>query len=463
MLSKLYQNAKSPSDFYRILGYGSERHARCVWSQRYKSKGVSAWQYIGSRSKNGATTSISAYSQQTSANSKNGYEYSVDVCVSPNQFYNWRNTKQLVLFCANWVEIDVAKKGLSQLEEMAVIDDVLSQLAAHGIPPPSACNASGSGGWHLYWIYDPIEAYHWRKPVWKAISKKLTDKLVGNGIWHVDPTATHDPARVLKVPGTLNSKTGRRVVSWVGGPTYTFNELAQSLAVNDEKPEYLTAIPSKMDKPAVTQKTQTALKEKRRVTGRHNIKHWWQRTAWAVESHSRRVGVKEGARDKTAFILYVAYCHTHGDPEAAMNEIKIKNAAFIGLSETELSAYLKTAKKAQYKYRKDTLAVYLENLCIDPAFLYETGITAPLPPEKIKAAQQDAAKSTATKKRTKTEEAIKAALLRLHRAGNTKPTQADIAQETGLSLSTIKRNSALLREHISLGVISSPSIYTPFL
>lgn len=459
MLNQQYTKAASPADFHRELGYGSETHCRCVWSPRYQPKEVSPWQYVGFRDKKGPTTTISAYSQETASRGHYGKEYSVDVCVSPNQFFNWRCGKQLAKLCANWIEIDVSRKNLSPVEEMAVIDDVLTQLKAAGIPAPTLCNSSGSGGWHIYWVYEPVDARSWQKRVWKSLTRHITDRLKGNDLWHVDPTATHDPARVLKIPGTMNSKTKRRVVSYLGGPRYQFLDLLESMGLETAPPPRLSVVNVKPKKSPEDRERAA----KQHQTGKHNIKHWWQRTAWAVESHSRKHGVSEGKRDQTAFILYVALCHAMGDHDAAWQFIKQKNADFIRLDDAELESYLKTARTTQYKYRKDTLAAYLENIGIDSAYLYETGKVAPLPPGKIKAAQQGAALSTAEKKRKKTQDALRAALLRLGRKGVEKPTQKQIAHESGMSLSTVKRQAAFLREVKIQGVISSPSIYPPLL
>ncbi|WP_163836663.1 hypothetical protein [Spartinivicinus ruber] len=72
---------------------------------------------------------------------------------------------------------------------------------------------------------------------WRLISRAISKCLTGGRYWLVDKAATHGPARVLRVPGTIHGRTGRSVICKLGGPFYTFDSLAHQLGVPTERPK----------------------------------------------------------------------------------------------------------------------------------------------------------------------------------------------------------------------------------
>ncbi|NYZ70445.1 hypothetical protein H0A36_31010, partial [Endozoicomonas sp. SM1973] len=134
------------------------------------------------------------------------------------------------------------------------------------------------------------------------------------------------------------------------------------------------------------------------------------------------------------------------------------NDELIKLPQDQLIKYLSTARKTHYKYRKDSIADYLERLLgIDSRFLFENNKT-PLSPEEIKQSQSKAAQNTAQTRRKQTLNQLLEAVKKLVEAG-LKATQVTIAELAGKSVRTVKRYWSEITQ--DKGVISFTSIYSP--
>ena len=194
---------------------------------------------------------------------------------------------------------------------------------------------------------------------------------------------------------------------------------------------------------------------KRPNSGKHTIGQWWFKIYTHILQHINANPVKEGMRDSTAFILFVALRHIQ-DEEAAYQRVRQLNERHIGLTDEELNKYLKTAKTTLYKYKKDSIADYLERqLGMDVSFLYQD--KAKLTPEEVKAARQAAAESTAKKKAESTLSRILRAARELL-TQNVTPTQVSVAAICGRSERTVRR---YWTEVIGHPAIRSASIYSP--
>lgn len=110
------------------------------------------------------------------------------------------------------------------------ISDALRALTtfvkATGLPPPSIYVHSGRGV-HVYWCLDrdvPVEE-------WKAVAEALKSKCKELE-FPADPSATADPARVLRAPGTLNRKGATPIPCRVlsdNGATYPLERISAQL------------------------------------------------------------------------------------------------------------------------------------------------------------------------------------------------------------------------------------------
>jgi hypothetical protein len=450
-----YNKAKVPADFTNLLGIGEEQYCRYAWSKhinpKKNPKKESAWQAIGHRQSGKPVTSL----LNIKLNSE-GYVKalgrricSLDVFLSPNQFFDWRNTKQLAQLHANWIDIDTVNHEVMSIEQQEVIFSEIRQIIRDKeLPQPTGFVFTGSGGMHLYWIYEGTPAYKWRVRIWREITLVLAKTFKKcrspDALWTVDFSASRDPARVLRLPGTFHGKSGRIAEAYLGGPYYDFNVLAKQLITSEQNIRALEVrqngnvhdIPTKSTpkpKPVVTPVPKPSTS-----TGKHTIGQWWFRIYSVVCSHGRKHGVPVGQRDLYAFILFVAFRHMKPTLEEALEAVKALNHEFIKLDDDELMAYLKTAIRTHYKYSKDTVAMYLDtNLGISSQFLYDNTKT-PLTPEQVRERQQDAAKKTADTRRTDTLTALRIALRTLVET-RLKVTQEAVAALSERSARTVRR------------------------
>lgn len=471
-----YVKASTPAHFTRLLGVGEEEYCRYAWSKKINKKKHSAWQAIGHRQSGKPVSSLLEFKMlaESYIPSRGSVTCSVDVFLSPNEFFDWRNTKQLAALHANWLEIDTAgHQILSEDQQKEVFNEVHQAIVNQGLPPPTGYVASGSGGIHLYWIYEKVPAYRWRVRVWREITlvlaKSLKQACKPNSLWHVDFSASRDPARVLRLPGTIHGGSGRVVIGYVGGPKYKFDSFAKSLVSSKQNIAALDAVQSGVlkdisRKPKIND-SKSARKESKEIInspqknnpGKHRIGQWWFRIYSVICLNARNKGVKEGQRDLFAFILFVALSHIKPNKDEALKAIKALNEEFIGLTEEELLSYLKTAYTKHYKYKKDSIAIYLEDLGIDASFLYEKTKGPTLSPAEVKDRQQAAAQKTAITRRTVTLNEIRKAYEALLKTG-LKVTQVSVASLSGRSIRTVRRYWSTIKEKMgSLG----PVLYIP--
>ena len=159
-----------------------------------------------------------------------------------------RDNRSLCRLNAVWVDIDSYKVGLTEGE---ILGQIWDAQADGTIPPPSALQSSGRGWW-LFWLLDG-DNRAWDREVllWREIMTRLVKVFRDSG----GDIASTDPARICRVPGSLNSKANRRVdVAFFAGPEgvprYSLPELADWFGIQtdrrdidlDPKPKKLTNV-----------------------------------------------------------------------------------------------------------------------------------------------------------------------------------------------------------------------------
>lgn len=112
-----------------------------------------------------------------------------------------RLARNALLLKALWVDIDIKPNNPNHYTTISgAIDAVMQFCADTAIPLPTAWVHSG-GGLHVYWISGtPLT-----EPEWRAYADGLKALLLQKGVL-CDAGLTTDPARLLRVPGTLNHK-----------------------------------------------------------------------------------------------------------------------------------------------------------------------------------------------------------------------------------------------------------------
>ena len=448
-----YKQVQSPSEFTRLLKVGSEdKYCRYLWSKKIDKTKFPAWQPIGVRKSGKPVTSLIDFKLKSEAYiaAKGEKRCSVDVFYSPNQFFDWRNTKQLAQLHANWLEIDTKDHEiLSECSQKEIATQIAEIISSKDLPAPTGYITSGSGGIHFYWIYKGEAAYKKRVRIWREVTlvlaKTLKKAKPTSAKWSVDFSASRDPARVLRLPGTYHGISGRMTRAFLGGPIYKFEELARCLISSEENLFALNTLASSNIQSQDSKRHGPILKKESidnkttKNTGKHTIAQWWFRIYLVVCTNARAGGVKENSnRDLYLFILFVALRHIKNSPEDALNSVLQLNKEFIHLDEEQARSYLKTALTTHYKYRKDTIASYLEsNLGINPEFLFQTK-KIKLAEAEIKSRQKQSALKTSTSRRKTTLSAINEAISTLEKTG-LKVTQKSVALLSKRSERTVRR------------------------
>ncbi|WP_141240136.1 hypothetical protein [Pseudoalteromonas sp. HM-SA03] len=392
----------SPKGFYELIDFHSPKYVRALFSHNHES-GKKIF-LLGNR-KSSKVTDLKAFKRKTTSYVQgvlNSKSEAVNNYYSPNEFFSWPRAINLALFRANWIDIDVTEKvDATKVRELEhdLIEKVIQILKKNKIPPFTGYVCSGSGGIHLYWIYDPVEASEVNKELWKAIANILIESLQSiRSLWYIDTAASKRAYGNLRIPGSVHGRTGLQARFFGGGPKYQFEDLLNYLNLESLRDSLRLEKELRVVRLPIKPKSNKPKQQIQRRYG-HNIKDWWLKCINTIQIHFRKQGkVPKGKRDKTAFILFVALQHLNKDT-AFEKLIKI-NDELIGFSLEELDGLTKTAKSTFYKYKKDTLAEYLEDLLdYRPEYLC-TKPNVKLSIDEIRQRQKKAAKDTARKKST---------------------------------------------------------------
>lgn len=159
-----------------------------------------------------------------------------------------------VLLRSFWIDIDI-KDGFFRDTDHAV-DAFNAWVGRIGLPPPTLYVATGSGGFHPYWVLDePIT-----KAVWQLIADALAQAVLDpkDGL-HPLPAADGTPrkldvgviidaSRFLRIPGSYNHKTVPAKPAVLSDPkpyNYTLDQIEQPLArFKGAYPPRVTAAPT---------------------------------------------------------------------------------------------------------------------------------------------------------------------------------------------------------------------------
>ena len=144
------------------------------------------------------------YRQRGFLNAVNQYsENTNDLFFSLNGFGQYRRIEHLAQLNAIFVDIDPVKSNsFGQNQELLM--EYVNQLIPYKLPPPNILVSSGRGSW-LIWLLEPTPAQ--ALPTWNKVQAYFVDSLLHLG---ADPKCK-DVTRVMRVPGSINSKTGQTV------------------------------------------------------------------------------------------------------------------------------------------------------------------------------------------------------------------------------------------------------------
>jgi len=255
------------------------------------------------------------------------------------------------------VDLDTYKvKELQNIPTHTIIDLLFAYCELMDIPEPSLVIYSGNGI-YLKWLFKkavPKGAL----PRWNAVQKKLVELFKDFG---ADPQA-RDASRVLRIPGTTNTKTGLKVEIVIEKPDirYDFEKFSRQI-LPLERPEKVIEN-AKIVLPPSSEKKPSAKPYKLRVRQSKKISFtpaqlWWDRLQ-DIRTYVQmrwKGRVPEGYRDIVLFLSYIAlgWIEPVNTLIYGLEFEQLIKEYGITMPRKEIFAYMSTAKKRLAQMVKD--------------------------------------------------------------------------------------------------------------
>lgn len=265
-----------------------------------------------------------------------------NVYISLNTFYStFRRLEYLKELKAQFIDLDIYKTGFTK-------EQILMNLEENhfnkSIPMPNMIIDSGRG-LYLIWIINSVPSK--ALPLWKAVEEYLYSVLKPFG---ADRQAL-DPTRVLRVPGSINSKSKTKVeIIEQYDYIYDLREIQ-----NNFLPELDESRPKKKGRPSKT------------VFIHRERSLYYARIQDIIKLCELREYDLKGHRELILFLYRYYLCSFLEDTEKALQDVLELNSEFISpLRETEVIRATRSAervhlnKNKEYKYKNKTLIELLD-------------------------------------------------------------------------------------------------------
>lgn len=255
-------------------------------------------------------------------------EGKTDTYISVNEFDGWRMVRLLRSLRSCYVDIDLGREATHY-----DLDEAREALLGAGIPNPSIVVFSGRG-LHLYWLLQATPAK--ALPVWQRIQDTILKALKHVGA----DGACRDCTRVLRLAGTINSKTGTAARGLVlDGVPWTLHHLANEvLGERQAKPATVRSLSARRAKTGIKPNMGASIYARWHLVmlDLHRIGAYWQ----------TRGGIPEGNRDKFLFLSSVALSWFSA-PDAITAEVQDVASLYVpGVTNSDM------AKAAQESYER---------------------------------------------------------------------------------------------------------------
>lgn len=260
-----------------------------------------------------------------------------NVYISLNTFYStYRRIEYLKELKAHFIDLDIHKIGFTK-------EQVLMNLAENyfnkSVPQPNLIVDSGRG-LYLIWFINTVPSK--ALPLWKAVEEYLYKSLKELG---ADRMAL-DPTRVLRVPGSINSKSNT-VVEVIEEYSYIYD-------LREIQNEYLPELKENKAKKKGRPKNSIFIYRERSL--------YYARIQDIVKLCELREYDLKGHREVVLFLYRYYLCYFTEDVEKALEDALELNREFIlPLNEREAIRATRSAetvylsKDKQYKYKNETL------------------------------------------------------------------------------------------------------------
>ena len=350
-----------------------------------------------------------------------------NVYISINTFYStFRRLEYLKELKAQFIDLDIYKTGFTKAQ---IIMHLETDYFNKSIPRPNLTIDSGRG-LYLIWLLNSVPSK--ALPLWKAVEEYLYSVLKPFG---ADRQAL-DPTRVLRVPGSINSKS-KTTVSIIDEYDYIYD-------LREIQNEYLPELKPKEKKKGRPSKTVFIHRERSLYFAR-------------IQDITKLCELREydlkGYRELILFLYRYYLCYFLEDTKKALEDVLELNREFIyPLSENEVIRATRSAEKVylskdkDYKYKNETL---IELLAITE--LEETHMTTIISDkeykrrknirnkkaygEKLRADGKVSEKDKIAERRAKIKDLLAEGLKR-----------KDICLQLDISIKTYKRDISFLKE-----------------
>ena len=261
--------------------------------------------------------------------------------ISMNTFFNtYRRTEYIKELKALYIDLDVHKIGLSKEKVLMNLDDNYINTK---VPRPNMVIDSGRG-LYLIWLINSVPSQ--ALPLWKAVEDFLYNELKELG---ADRQAL-DATRILRVPGSINSKSNT-IVKILEKYDYIYD-------LREIQNNYLPDLIPKEKRKGRPKKTVFIYRER-------SLYH--ARIQDLIKICELREYDLRGHRELILFLYRYYLCYFTNDIEKALEDTIGLNMMFIyPLSEKEVIRATRSAetvflkKDKQYKYKNETLIELLD-------------------------------------------------------------------------------------------------------
>lgn len=268
--------------------------------------------------------------------------------ISLNTFYKtYRRIENLKEINCIHMDLDTYKTKFTKTQILMNLDD---NYFGKIIPIPNLIIDSGRG-LYLIWLIEPVP--YMALPLWKAIEEYIYKELKEFG---ADRMAL-DPTRVLRVPGSINSKSNT-IVKILEKNEYVYK-------LREIQEEYLPEIPKKEKGKATAPKKRGRPKKVVYVFNERSL--YLARITDLVKLCELRSYDIEGEREMILFLYRYYLNYFFEDENKALNDTLELNRMFDKpLTEKEATKATESAERAyksknkDYKYKNETLIELLQ-------------------------------------------------------------------------------------------------------
>ena len=265
-----------------------------------------------------------------------------DVYISMSTFYKpMRRIENIKELTCNFIDLDTYNTKFTNTQ---ILMNLESNYFNKVIPTPNLIIGSGRG-LTLIWLIERVP--YMALPLWKAVQEYLYSQLKEFG---ADRKAL-DATRVLRVAGSINSKSGTRVT--------ILEKYEYKYTLREIQREFLPDLDENRNKKKGRPK---------KVVYVHRERSLYQgRILDLVKLCELRNYDVKGHREIILFLYRYYLCYFYEDEQNALEDVLELNKEFIQpLSEKELIRATNSAEKVfkskdkQYKYKNETLIELLE-------------------------------------------------------------------------------------------------------